>query len=290
MRSIDVRASLFQFVRNRALELGYITPQIYPSALGIPTDRPLWIVQQVTQGGRHQKTAVGITEYEQRYNVMILTSGVTKGFYDAERFVTHFQQKMVNNRWRIAGLLVDFHYPKPRTLYVPSGGSLAVGTYYVAVSGIGRLDPSDESLISDPVEVEVTAANGAIEIVIPKYPATLNWFPTYNVYVGTDPDDLHKTVDSPLAAHDFLTTVYTVDSLNPGGDPPISNGQSVIKYRLIKVDEDQFSISVDRDRSGPPGTWLGLCTMVLSAQIVEVIDEQAYPMLNINNQYVLEDA
>ncbi len=273
MIETDVRYSLYRFIVARAAELGYSNPRIIGGPSGLPEDRPIWVVESVPNVGAMQDGQM-YTKFERRYNILFLTKDGAQGMVDAENWVSNFEDKMVSNHFRIPGILIDFSYPAPSVIEDVGAGNLSVGTYYVAVSGISFMFTTEETLISSVQSVTTTAPNGRLDVIIPRFPRSFNWFKTYNVFAGTAADQLKKTADSPIAAGSPSATLKTIDDMPAGVAPSLT--QSEIRYRIMEVIRDSFNLSVQSDPS-EANNWMGVITLTINAPHEPIIP-QHYPI------------
>lgn len=267
----DVVASVSRFMGNRAVELGYGSPQILPGFSGLPKDRPIWVLQSIpgalpVDRLRHQ------TMMQYRFNMNILTAGGNQGYHEALKWVSECQRKLMQNNWRIPGILVDFKYPRPQIRYLEGEGSLPAGTYYVGVSGHGNtVDIFEETLLSEVQEIEVEQNNGRIEVLIPRYPAGYSWWNSYSVYMSTSPTNLKRcTPGATINVASVGNTVYNIDDVASVGNPSPLNPPRITKFRLIEVMHDTFNTSVIADVSREAGGWVGSISCVVKAPLTTI--------------------
>lgn len=286
MNEKDVRFSLYRFITRRAAELrpadnDYINPRILAGVSELPQVRPLWVVDAIPTPGSERHGRM-YTMIDRRFNIMILTSGGPAGVLQAEEWISHVEKKIVNNNWRIPGVLFDFKYPDPKVFEDIGQGNLGVDTYYVAVSGLSFMDETEETLISNVQTITTTQASGRIDVVIPRFPRAFNFFKKYNVYAGTVSNDLKKTADSPIDAASPTSTKKTIDDMPGGVAPALVNSQ--IRYRIIEVIPESFNASVQPEPSGEAGNWMGLITLTVRAAM-DLEIEQHYPLASFTPTY-----
>lgn len=258
----DASFSLSQFLKNRAEELSMPNLAIYPGPSIVPKDRPALIMQTVP-GALSQRLTRYTINRVQRYNIMFLTSGGMAGYNQALRWNSAIEKKLANNNWVINGILVDFVFPRPAIKVVEDDSStLPTGTYYVAVSGLNAVDETEETLPSVVQAVAITAAERAIELVIPRYEGGVNWFQKYNVWIGTNPNQLRKLTGMPIAADPQVTRVYRITHNNVvAGSSPVT--QTTLKNRILTIPEDTFDSAVINEPTNEAGNFMGLITLAL---------------------------
>lgn len=262
MNTRDLRASVVRFINHRNNQLG-VTAKIIPGRGHLTRDRPVWLVE-TTPGGISEQISEGIYTLVRRFNLMYLT-GPPNGYKDAEAMCAAWEDKLKDNRWRMAGVMEDFVYPRPALSERAGEGAIGAGTYYLAVSGLNYLDESEESLASIPQAITV-GANARIRLVIPRYPRGFNWFKKYNVYMGTSPTSMFKTAGSPYSAAMLITTVVDIDAVpGVGGSPPT---QSLVKYRMIKIAPSTFNASAMLDPVNEPGLYLASIGFNAEVQVI----------------------
>lgn len=261
-----------------------LDPSILAGVSGLPKNRPIWVVEDIPIGGAVQQGRI-LTSFEQRYNLMYLDKDGPEGILRCRDWVSIVQDKLVTNNWRIPGVLIDFKYPSPAVFEDVGAGNLVQGTYYIAVTGLSFMDESEESLPSLVQTVTTTAVNGRIDVIIPRFPRGFNWFKKYNIYAGTDPNDLKLTADSPV--DEILNPsplVYNLDDIPVGVSPPTAPNQ--IKYRIMEVIKDSFSFNTMPEPSVESGNYMGLITLTIRAPH-EPIVPQHYPVANLSLAYNL---
>lgn len=284
----DVRSSLNHFIVRRAAELGYDDITILPGFSGIPQERPIVVVQSVPGGLpemflRHQV----LQNY--RFNIHFLTKGGTAGHDEAEDWIGHLQQRLMNNNWRITGKLVDWKYPLPSARYRASEGGLEIGQYYVSVAGISHLDEDETTLPSTPRLVDVTANSGRIRLMIGRYPYGYNWFRKHNLYIGQSPTAMYLHNDSPVIAADHVPTLHNLDDYAFNINEPMPGPPSDVKFRFIDVIRESFNFAVQPDATREAGNWMGSIFCVLRAPMTTATIEQPGPIEEINIEYELEE-
>lgn len=263
----DIRYSIFRYLANRTVEFGIADITILPSRSMLKEDRPIWVVDSVPSAPILPMTPT-MSFLDARYNMMFLTDD----FEQAEDMGAFIGQNLANRRWKIAGWLHDFVYPDPIVSNVAGGGTVPLGDYFVAVSGLGMIDDI-ESLPSVAQQVTL-ASTGHIRIIIPRYPRGLNFFRKYNVYVGSSATTMKLTADSPITSDEFTTTVNLVDSVPVGASPPT---QSDVPYRPISVLPESFTHSVLQEPGTESGKHISLMTITIRAPI-RPIEVQGEPL------------
>ncbi len=259
-------------------------PSILAGVSGLPKSRPLWVAEEVPIAGATQMGRI-LTSFEQRYNLMYLDEDGPEGILRCREWISIVQDKLVTNNWRMTGLLIDFNYPSPAVFEDVGAGSLPIDTYYIAVAGLSFMDENEESLPSLIQTVTTTAANGRLEVIIPRFPRGFNWFKKYNVYVGTVITDLKKTADSPVdESLNPAPLVYNLDTVPAGSSPLVAPNQ--IKYRIMEVVKESFSSYVMPEPSVEAGNYMGLITLTIKA-VHEPIVPQTYPIRNLSLAYNL---
>lgn len=280
----SVRTSLYRFLVNRSVELGIADITILPGISGAIENRPLFVAQALPGGSVNQWSKY-LMEEDRRFNVMFLTNN----YGQAENVLSHIERKLVNNRWKMTGVLVEYQYPSPVLIRNVAGGTLAAGTYHVAVTGRGYID-NVESLPSQTQSIAVGAGD-SIQVIIPRSPRSFNWFKTYNVYVGSAANALKKTANSPVSAHLSLPTSYEIETVPVTGDaPPAANedAPSVIKYRFLTVLSQSWSAAVLPEPGNEAGAFAGMMNFVLRAPMLPV-DPQARPIESVETTVELEE-
>lgn len=258
--------------------------RILPGVSELPEDRPIWILDAVPTSGSIRSGRM-FSMIERRFNMMLLTAQGPEGVLQAEEWISHIENKIVNNNWRIPGVLFDFKYPDP-TLFEKLGlGSLAADTYYVAVSGLSFMDETEETLISSIQSIVNTQASGRIDVVIPRFPRAFNFFKKYNVFMGTDASDLKKTADSPIDAASPTSTLKTIDTVSAGDAPSLT--RSEVRYRIMEVIPESFNSSVQPEPASEKGNWMGLITLTIRAPM-DLQISQGYPLSSVSYDYTLD--
>jgi len=218
---------------------------------------------------------------------MFLCSQGISGFLEAERWNAHIEKKLSQNNWLITSILNNFVHPTPAvTVKYAEGGSLAAGTYYVAVSGINHLDELQETLPSVTQAVVVNApGSGSIELVIPRYDGGQNWFSKYNVYLGTTALNMKKMTNTPVVSSNVLPTIYTINNaaLATGKAPET---ESEIKYRFLRIPFDAFDVNVTDEPTNESGNFMAIASLNVVYPITQdtPIMEPAYPVASVQYQ------
>ena len=278
MNARDVRASLYRWLIKQSVTLGYSDIEIAPGVAAIPKDRPAWVVEMTPSTGGERYGRM-FTFLEHRFNIMILT-GPDGGPLEAERWNSQLQNRLISNNWRIPGILYDFRYPVPELRERVGAGNLAVDTYYVAVNGLSFMDESEETLPCLTQSLLTTEVDAQLDIIIPRFPRSFNFFRKYNVWAGIDPDVLKLTADSPIdAATGNISTLKTLDDM-PSGATLVEADSSEVRYRIMSVDPVSFSASVQPEPSAEAGLWMGLITLTITVAHEPIIP-QTYPLENV---------
>ena len=278
MNARDVRASLYRWLIKQSITLGYSDIEISPGVAAIPKDRPAFVVEATPSVGGERYGRM-LTLLEHRFNIMILT-GPEGGPLEAERWNSQLQNRLISNNWRIPGILYDFRYPIPELRERVGEGNLGIDTYYVAVNGLSFMDESEETLPCLTQSLLTTEADAQLDIIIPRFPRSFNFFRKYNVWAGTDPEVLKLTADSPITAEvENISTLKTLDDM-PSGVTLDEADSSEVRYRIMTVDPESFSHSVQAEPSGEAGLWMGLITISITVAHEPIIS-QTYPIESV---------
>lgn len=289
----DARRSLTAYIDT-------ITPGVFGKSVDIivgaqsgKIDRPTVAVEALP-GGSTQRVNQGFTKVYQPFLVICATDFDLKGYEQAEKFISTFQQLLENCRWYMPGLLTDFRYPQPSLRAVQTtGGSLSPGTYYASVTGIDPVEEND-TLLSVVQEIEVESPNNAIRMVIPTYPSGFSWFIGYKVWVGTTEDELRlqspdaqpyvgqSIVGGRYYSERKLPTVFFLESYDNAGDVFPENDNHTIRYRLLDVEEESFRTGIYRDPSVESGMWLAQINMTICYPLSHRDNKPDIPIRNIN--------